>query len=119
MLWEKVKQKLSKSGRKYAEVHRTMPYREAELFCEECGKSLGVFDIVTTDLDSNKFCTECVQKYIKATPIKIDCGTIISDFGNFVVIKYNNYCCEYHFPKTCYFNKKGRYIKKNGKRYYL
>lgn len=119
MLWEKARRKLEKSGRKYAEVHRIMPYREAELFCESCGMSLGVFDIISTDLDSEKYCHECCRKYIKETPIKLECGTVIKDCGKYVVIEYNDSQCVNQFMKMCYFNSKGRYIKKKGKRYYL
>ena len=48
-LWEKVENKLNKSGRKWKESEY-MSYRCAELFCEKCGKSMGVQDIICTDL---------------------------------------------------------------------
>lgn len=119
-LWESEYDKLQKSGRKWAESVDRMPYRCAELFCENCGKSLGVFDIVCTNLESNMYCGDCVQKYQKDVPRELDCGTIVSDNGATIDITYkDNYYVNMTVSKTCYFNKKGRYVKIKGKRYYL
>ena len=119
-LWSEVEEKLNKSGRKWKESTDRMPYRCAELFCENCGVSLGVYDIVCTNLESNMYCEDCCKKYIKETPIKLDCGTVVNDMGQFVQLKYtDNYYQSIEVLKTCYFNKKGRYIKVKGKRYYV
>lgn len=112
--------KLNKSGRKWKESKEWLPYRAAELFCEECGCSLGMFDIVTTNLESNMYCTKCVKKYIKDVPILLPIGVISEDFGDCVTIEYTNKYYKYiSVSKICYFNKKGRYIKVKGKRYYI
>lgn len=42
LLWGDLENKLNKSGRKWAESSDKLPYRYAELFCEECGVSLGM-----------------------------------------------------------------------------
>lgn len=119
-LWGHVEEKLNKSGRKWEESKEKMPYRCAELFCESCGQSLGIYDIVDTNLQSNMYCKDCLQKYIKATPVKLDCGTILMDMGNQVQLNYtDNYYESIVVIKTCYFNKRGRYIKVKGKRYYV
>ena len=118
-MWESEKNKLIKSGRKWAESSY-MPYRCAELFCEECGKPLGIYDIVCTNLETVMYCERCVSKYIKETPITLECGTVIKDWGTDVELEYNNgYYSLMRVTKVCYFNKKGRYIKVKGKRYYI
>lgn len=115
-MWKSEQEKLDKSKRKYVPVS----YRNAELFCEECGVSLGVHDIVYTNLESMMYCAECVKKYIKKTPIVLSCGKVKDDFGTFVTLEYTgNYYESLTVSKTCYFNKKGRYIKVKGKRYYI
>lgn len=120
MLSEREKQKLNKSGRKWKPSEARMPYRCAELFCEECGKSLGIHDIVTTNLETNMYCSKCVKKYIKDIPIELPCGEIVNDWGYMVLIEYeNNYYDKLRVDKICYFNKKGRYIKVKGKRFYI
>ena len=119
-LWDDVRKKLKKSGRRFAEIDSQLAYRYAELFCEKCGKSLGEHDIVSTNLESEMYCGDCVKPYIRECPIELDCGTILSDYGNDVKIKYtDNYYSEIVVFKTCYFNRKGRYIKVKGKRYYV
>lgn len=120
MLWEDEKNKLEKSGRKWKESPDYMPYRCAELFCENCGISLGIHDIICTNLESIMYCKNCVQKYIKEVPIDLPCGKITKDYGNSVILEYsNNYFVKLGTEKTCYFNKKGRYIKVKNKRYYI
>lgn len=119
-MWESMKEKLNKSGRKWKESTDRMPYRCAELFCENCGKSLGIYDIADTNLESNMYCSKCLHKYIKDTPMEIDCGTVLVDMGGSVQLKYtDNYYETMVVTKTCYFNKKGRYIKVKGRRYYI
>lgn len=119
-LWEKVEDKLNKSGRKWAETDY-MPYRCAELFCEKCGKSMGVQDIVYTDLRTLMYCNDCVQPYVRQVPYNLtDDKEIVFDNGLTVEIKYkDNYYHDLTCDKICYFNKKGRYIKIKGKTYYL
>ena len=71
-----------------------MSYRCAKLFCENCGISLGIHDhdIVCANLESIMYCKDCVKKYIEVTPINLKYGTIVTDCGNSVQIKYyNNY----------------------------
>ena len=36
------------------------------------------------------YCSKCVQKYIKDTPIVLPCGTIGEDFGVSVTLEYTN-----------------------------
>ena len=119
-MWKSEEDKLNKSGRKWKPSLDYMPYRCAELFCEECGVSLGIHDIVCTNLETIMYCKDCVQKYIKQVPIELSCGTVIKDFGNSVYLEYTNgYYEKLVVDKICYFNKKGRYIKVKGKRYYI
>lgn len=119
-MWKSEEDKLNKSGRKWKPSPDYMPYRCAELFCEECGTSLGVHDIVCTNLESTMYCTNCVQKYIKDTPIILPCGTVVKDYGDSVILEYIGNCYKsMTVEKTCYFNRKGRYVKVKGKRYYV
>lgn len=119
-LWESEEKKLNKSGRKWSPSPTYLPYRCAELYCEKCGKSLGIFDIVTTNLEGNMYCSDCVSTYINPVPNVLPCGTIVDDIGNYVTIEYtDNYYKNLQMDKLCYFNKKGRYIKVKGKRYYI
>lgn len=122
-LWKSEEDKLIKSKRKWKPSTDKMPYRCAELFCEKCGKSMGIQDIVTTNLETLMYCSECVHPYIKDTPYNvIDSVDVIKDTGNDVIIRYyrNDRLIgiqdEY---KVCYFNKKGRAIKIKGKKYYI
>ena len=119
-MWKSEEDKLNKSGRKWKPSPDYMPYRYAELFCEQCGASLGIYDIPCTNLESEKYCKICVQKYIKECPIELPCGTVIEDHGGSVLLKYENSRYEaFWVCKTCYFNSKGRYIKVKGKRFYI
>lgn len=119
-LWEKVENKLNKSGRKWKKSEY-MSYRCAELFCEKCGKSMGVQDIIYTDLRTLMYCDDCVKPYVRQVPYNLtDDKEIIFDNGLTVEIKYkDNYYHDLTCDKICYFNKKGRYIKIKGKTYYL
>ena len=119
-LWPDEEKKLIKSGRKWAECDY-IPYRYAELFCENCGKSVGRHDIVITDLKTLMYCADCVKPYAKEVPYNLDDNKeIIFDNGNSVQLKYKDgYYHELVVDKICYFNKKGRYIKIKGKTYYL
>ena len=67
-MWKSEEDKLNKSGRKWKPSLDYMPYRCAELFCEKCGTSLGIHDIVCTNLETIMYCKDCVQKYIKQVP---------------------------------------------------
>jgi len=115
-LWEKVENKLNKSGRKWKESEY-MSYRCAELFCEKCGKSMGVQDIICTDLRTLIYCNACVKPYIRQVPYNLaDDKEIVFDNGLTIEIKYkDNYYHDLTCNKICYFNKKGRYIKIKGK----
>ncbi len=119
-MWKDLEEKLNKSGRKWKLTPDWywLSYRCAELFCEECGAFLEIRDIACTNLESTMYCNECVQKYINDTPITLPRGTIKEDFGTSVTLEYkDNYYESMTVKKTCYFNKKGRYIQ--GKRYYI
>lgn len=117
-MWKE--EKLNNSGRKWSEDRCNNSDRCAELFCEECGISLGVHDIVYTNLESTMYCAKCVQKYIKSVPVSLQCGVIREDFGDHLTLEYtDNYYKSMAVDKVCYFNKKGRYIKVKGKRYYV
>lgn len=119
-MWKDDEEKLNRSGRSWKPSPDYMPYRCAELFCEDCGASLGIYDIVCTNLESAMYCSDCAQKYIKETPIALPCGKIIEDHGTSIVLEYaDSYYVSLAVSKTCYFNKKGRYIKVKGKRYYV
>ena len=120
MLWQDLEDKLNKSGRKWSPSTDYLPYRFAELFCEECGASLGVHDICSTNLESTMYCDKCAKKYIKDVPFDIPCGKVINDNGTYVSLQYtNNYYESMVVGKTCYFNTNGRYIKVKGKRIYI
>lgn len=75
-MWKDLIEKLNKSGRTWAYPSVGESYRWAELFCEECGTSLGVHDIVTTNMETTKYCDKCAQKYIKRVPVTLSCGTL-------------------------------------------
>ena len=114
VLLNDIENKLVKAKRKYIPINR----RSAELFCFECDVSLGIHDLVYNSHESLKYCNECVKKFIKETPRHLTGNIIIlSDFGNSVIIRYEDIRQEYN--KNCYFNSKGRFIKVNNKRYFV
>ena len=119
-MWEDLKNKLIKSGRRWAECDY-IPYRFAELFCEKCGKSVGLHDIASTDLQTLMYCPDCAKSYTRPTPFVLTENIeILSDNGDRLKVRYKGgYYSELATDKICYFNKKGRYIKIKGKRYYL
>ena len=119
-LWKSEEDKLIKSGRKWAECDY-IPYRYAELFCEECGASMGKHDIVCTNLQTLMYCPKCVKPYIRSVPFDLTENIeVLSDWGNDVTVKYKGgYYDELVTGKICYFNKKGRFIKIKGRTYYL
>ena len=119
-LWKDVEDKLNRSKRKWNPSLDYMPYRCAELFCENCGVSLGIHDIVCTNLETSMYCGNCVKKYIKDVPLALPCGTVVKDYGATVRLEYtDSYYVSVVVDKICYFNNKGRYIKVKGKRYYI
>lgn len=70
LLCDRAKNKLDKSKRKYKECPQSkFPDREAELFCENCGHSLGKKDVLIIDLETVKYCSKCIEKYIKVVVI--------------------------------------------------
>lgn len=89
-MWKEVEDKLNKSKRRWEYSKDIAPYRCAELFCEKCGTSLGVHDIICTNLETVVYCKECIKQYIKETPIELRYGKIISDNGGSVVLEYSN-----------------------------
>lgn len=115
-----IAKKLNKAGRTWSPA-ATLPYRNAELFCENCGKSLGVHDIVCTDVRTMMYCAECAKVFVLPTPYKInDEIQIVFDNGVAVDAEYHGgYYDLIRVNKICYYNKKGRFIKIKGKQYYL
>ena len=88
LLCDRAKNKLDKSKRKYKECPQSKsPDREAELFCENCGHSLGKEDVLIIDLETVKYCSKCIEKYIKETPFDIPDGTVVKDFGDSVYLQ--------------------------------
>ena len=67
------------------------------------------------------YCDDCVREYIRPTPFNIsDNIEVVADFGNNVKLKYiGGYYSELIVEKICYFDKKGRYLKVKGKKYYI
>ncbi len=106
-LWKSEEDKLNKSGRKWAPSTNQMPYRCAELFCEKCGESMGIHDIVCTKLQTLMYCYECVKPYIRSVPFDLTENIeVISDSGNNVKVKYKGgYYDELVTYKICYFMK--------------
>ena len=87
---------------------------------QNCGHSLGKKDVLIIDLETVKYCSKCIEKYIKETPFDIPDGTVVKDFGDSVYLKYKSGgYIEQTVLKDCYFNTKGRYIKVKGKRVYI
>lgn len=119
-MWKSEEEKLNRSGRRWRQSETRMPYRCAELFCEKCGRSLGIYDIVCTNLESMMYCEECVKEYVLNTPLLLSCGKVIEDHGLSVLLEYtNSHYASMVVNKTCYFNRHGRFIKVKGKRYYI
>lgn len=119
-LWPEVERKLIKSGRKWSR-NDNMSSRDAIIYCECCGASLGRRDIVYMDLQTDMFCGKCVQSYRDDARFHLDEGIdVVFDAGFYVEVKYTGgYFSEMTVSKECYFNSKGRFIKVKGKRYYL
>lgn len=119
-MWKDLEEKLNKSGRKWSESTNSLSYRYANLYCESCGCLIGLFDIVSTNLETNMYCEKCVKKFKRNVPYEILYGTIVFDNGASVDLKYkDSYYKSLTVSKICYFSKKGRYIKVKGKRVYL
>lgn len=115
-----VKEKLKKYGRSWKELEPPHD-REVVLFCEECGKSMGVQDVTYIDLRTLMYCDKCAKQFIKPTPYKLTENIeVVFDNGITVTVKYiGGYYNELVVDKICYYNKKGRFIKIKGKMYYL
>ena len=115
-----IAKKLDKAGRTWKPAP-TLPYRNAELFCEHCGKSLGVHDIDYTDVKTKMYCADCAKVFVRPVPYKIADGIEITfDNGVAVDAEYTGgYYDLIRVNKICYYSKKGRYIKIKGKQYYL
>lgn len=123
--YQKIKQleiakKLDKYSRTWAPAS-ALPYRNAELFCENCGKSVGIHDIVCTDARTLMYCADCAKTFSRPVPYKIANDIeIVFDNGVAVDAEYTGgYYDLIRVNKICYYNKKGRFIKIKGKQYYL
>lgn len=109
--------KLKRAGRKFDTCNN---WRRAILYCKNCGKKLGEFDLIYESYESHLYCCECVKKYEKPTPYEIEGlegSKVVKDYGTLVKVYYAE-SMRYEV-KNCYFTKKGRYIKYHGKRWYL
>lgn len=118
----RMEDKLNKAGRTWKPAPPpALPYRHAELFCECCGKSMGVHDICYTDVRTLMYCANCAKVFVRPVPYKlIENIEIVFDNGITVVAKYTGgYYNELQTDKICYYSKKGRFIKIKGKQYYL
>ena len=109
--------RLKKAGRKFDICDN---WRHVVLYCKECGKKLGEFDLIYESHESHMYCRECAQKYKKPVPYEIEGlkgSKVVKDHGTFIKVYYDESMC--YKIKNCYFTKKGRYIKYHGKRWYL
>jgi hypothetical protein len=115
-----ITKKLDKAGRTWKPV-TVLPYRNAELFCENCGKSVGVHDIICTDVRTLMYCSDCAQVFLRPVPYQLADGIdVVFDNGVTVGVEYTGgYYDLVRVNKICYYNKKGRFIKIKGKQYYL
>ena len=112
---KEIRDKLEKAKRKYDVCDN---WRHAVLYCVECGKTLGEFDMFYESQEAHKYCFDCVKKFVLPTPIILsETMSVLTDFGNSVLLRYENIRQEE--IKQCYFSSKGRYIKVKGKRVYL
>ena len=112
---KEIRDRLEKAKRKYDVCDN---WRHAVLYCVECGKRLGEFDMFYESHEAYKYCCDCVKNFVLATPIILsETMSVLKDFGNSVLLRYENIRQEE--IKQCYFSKKGRYIKVKGKRVYL
>lgn len=110
-----IRNRLEKAKRKYDVCNNR---RHAVLYCIECGKRLGEFDMFCDSHEAHKYCCDCVKKFILPTPIVLSENmSVLSDFGSSVLLRYEKIRQEE--IKQCYFSKKGRFIKVKGKRNYL
>ena len=124
-LFEDLNRKMAKSGRKWRKAEKS-PYRSAVLFCENCGIELGTFDMYYESPETHMYCSNCLKKYIKPVPYQFfrdgeRIKTVVGDYGDCVDVRTEIVDTNYYstISKTCYFSKKGRYIKINNKRFYL
>jgi len=93
-----------------------------DLYCAECG-CLAYLKARSWAQDIDRryvFCEKCGEKYRIETPFELPVGTVIKDKLNTVILAYD-YGSDYqaNYEKDCYFERKGRYIKIKGKRYFL
>lgn len=110
-----IREKLEKAKRKYDVCDNR---RHAVLYCIECGKRLGEFDMFYESHEAHKYCGNCAKKFILPTPIILsESMSILTDFGTSVLLRYENIRQEE--IKQCYFSKKGRFIKIKSKRVYF
>lgn len=88
------------------------------MYCVDCGKRLGEYDLFYESQESHKYCEDCVKKFVLNTPIVLsETMSVLNDFGSSVLLRYESERQEE--IKQCYFSNKGRYIKVKGKRIYL
>lgn len=107
--------KLDKAKRKYDVCDN---WRHAILYCVECGKRLGEFDMIYESHESHKYCHDCIGRFILPTPFFLSKSlTVLDDYGDHILLRYEILRLEE--TKQCYFSNKGRYIKIKGRRLYL
>lgn len=91
-----------------------------ELFCVKCGRSLGSFDLAAKDLQSIVYCSDCLEKYGKPVLYELGNDTTVLDMGNVICIQKKDGANSKTITwKVCYPDFNGRYITKDGKRYYI
>ena len=117
-------EKLVKYGITFSETNPPHD-RRAILYCVQCSEPVGEYDVFYDNLDTHRYCKECVKKYIREVPYSItDNIEVLFDNGATVQLKYTGgYYPELVVDRVCHFNKKGRFITiKHGyrsKRYYI
>lgn len=115
-----IAKKLDKAGRTWTPA-TTIPYRNAELFCENCGESVGIHDIVCTDFRTLMYCSNCAKSFSNPIPYELTKDVkVVFDNGVIVDVEYTGgYYDIIRVNKICYYNKRGRFIKIKGKQCYL
>lgn len=118
-------EKLTKAGIQFSETNPPHD-RRAILYCVQCYEPIGEYDVLYDNLDTHRYCKECIKEFKRTTPYHItDNVEVLFDNGATVQIKYTGgFYPEIVVDRICHFNKKGRFItlKRSGgrsKRYYI
>lgn len=107
--------KLTKANRKFDVVD---DWRNAVLYCVQCKKRLGEYDMYYHSHEALKYCSDCAKQFVKEVPRVItEKITILEDYGTTVMIRYED--IRHEEDKVCYFSSKGRFVKIKGKRLYI